>query len=336
MKPFRVFLLLTLLLFAAAGTGHAEEKDPFITFGLRAGYYQPSLRTFNRVIGDPSLSIIQDPNFLLPRNPGTSNAPAFLADCSRFPSCVSRSIATPGIGGDTVYGADVSFRLNSEFSIVISVELFQSMVTSSDTASLLIRQDLPVLRPPREARYNLQINEYFISWRYHLYNQPRHRTLYFDLGLLGLAEADLTMDALMKVLQTDQVQLPNGGFTSVSSTEASGFGFVIHFGIGGEYYLTKWLSVGINGQYVLRSIPTLEVRRVFTAGFPVTPDQPPEALLQTPVAIPTPQNAPQPGDYVTYSPIVNENANREVPTDPKKLPIELDGFDVTALLRFHF
>ncbi|HET6370335.1 MAG TPA: hypothetical protein VFG95_04020, partial [Nitrospiria bacterium] len=138
MKPFWVFLLLTLL-FATVGTGyaeeHAEEKDPFISFGLRAGYYKPSLRTFNKVIADPSLSILQDPNFLLPRNPGTSNAPAFLADCTILPNCVSRSIASPGINGDAVYGADISFRLNSEFSIVISVELFQSDVTASDTAS---------------------------------------------------------------------------------------------------------------------------------------------------------------------------------------------------------
>jgi hypothetical protein len=337
MKPFRVFLLLTLL-FTTVGPGYAEETDPFISFGLRAGYYKPSLRTFNRVIADPSLSILQDPNFLLPRNPGTNNAPAFLADCSILPpsNCVSRSIASPGINGDSDYGADISLRLNSEFSIVISVELFQSFVTASDTASLLIRQDLPVLRPPREARYNLQINQYFISWRYHMYNRPRDRTLYFDLGLLGLAEADLTMDALMKVLETDRVKLPNGGFTSVSSTEATGFGFVIHFGIGGEYYLTNWLSVGVNAQYVLGNIPKLEVRRVFTAGFPDTPDQPPEALLLTPVAIPTPQNAPNVGDYVTYAPVVNENANREVPTLSKNLPIELDGFDVTALIRFHF
>ncbi|HET6369674.1 MAG TPA: hypothetical protein VFG95_00660, partial [Nitrospiria bacterium] len=67
-----------------------------------------------------------------------------------------------------------------------------------------------------------------------------------------------------------------------------------------------------------------------------TPDQPPEALLLSPAGIPTTQNAPNVGDYVTYAPVVNENANREVPTLTKRLPIELDGFDVTALIRFHF
>jgi hypothetical protein len=336
MKRCRGLLLALIVLLGIAGKGLAQEKkeeDPLISFGIRAGYYKPSLRTLNRVIANPSLSILQDPNFLLPRNP------EFLADCSiivGFP-CTPRSISTPAIGGNALYGADIGYRINSQFSLVLTLEFYSSKSIATDTAHLLIRQDQPFLDPAREARYNLDIAEYILSWRYHLYNEPRRKTLYFDLGFFGLAQADLTMDALMKVLPEKGVTLPNGGFTSVSSTEATGLGFVIRFGIGGEYFLTRWLSIGMNAEYLIGKIPKLEVRRAFTAGFPETPNQPPEALLLTPVALPTPQPPPNVGDYVVYGPVGNTSAVREVSLGPgSRLPIELDGFDITGQVRIHF
>lgn len=332
MRYIPVFLLFLGFVLSGVEKGYAQEEDPTFSIGLRAGYYKPSLRTFNRVIGDKFLSILQDPTFLLPRNP------EFLADCTiTLGECAFRSIPTPGVGGNATYGVDLTYRISEKFSVIASLQVYQASTVARDKVTLLIRQDQRLRDVPREARYNLEINEYFLSGRYHFLNEPRKRTLYFDVGLLGIAEATLTMDALMKVLSTEEIQVPNGGFTSVSSTEASGLGFVIRFGIGGEYYLTRWFSVGIQAEYILGDIPRLQIARVFTAGFQEVQEQPPEALIQTPVQLPTPQNPPEVGEYVQYGPIENFSANREVVfTSPQNLPIELDGLGISALFRIHF
>ena len=331
MFRFRIALLLWFSVGLAVGRAYAEDEDPVVSVGLRAGLYRPSLRTFNRVTSDRTISIIQDPNFLLPRNP-------------QFPAN-ERTINTPSMGWDADYGADIAFRLNKEFSIVLSTETWSTFVVAQDTVPFLIRQDEPYLFVPRSARFNLQINQYFVSWRYHFFNQPRKKNFYFDLGLLGLAQANLTMDALMNVVSPI---VPNGGFASISSTEATGYGFVFHTGIGGEYFLTRWLSVGLQAQYVLGNIDKLKITRVFESGFagnPAVPSPPgvfpqpfppPEAQLQAPNVFPTPQPSPLVGQVIGYAPVTVQNSNREVWPIPQNLPIELDGYDITFLFRIHF
>ncbi|MFI5304515.1 MAG: hypothetical protein ACHQYP_06930 [Nitrospiria bacterium] len=285
--------------------------------GLLVGIYHPSLNTLNHILSDNGVGILQDPNYLLPGNPA-------------FPASI-RNIITPNIYGLAQYGVEAQLEINPKFSFTFTFTSWQGESRAEDSVTIFTRSNLAPSIVPRDARYNLQINQFWWGLRYHFYNDPGHKKFYINLGILGVSGAYLTMDSLERVITNN-----NLSFDSVSVTEASGYGFTTRFGAGGEYYVKKWLSMGANVNYVIGKIDTLNVNRFFASGFGQPAPAPPDSLPPTNIPIPQPVADPAPGDTITYAPVTTVGAADVIQAAPQNLSLDLDGLEVTFYFQLHF
>ncbi len=290
---------------------------PF-SVGLAAGFYQPSLKTFNSVINNRNQAIMEDPNFLLPGNPN------FRLE--------RRNVPAGEIGGAPWLGMEANWQINRPFAVRLTGGVWRGERLVTDSIPTFLRSNLPEILAPRSARYNLILNQIFLEWRYFFLDDPATGRVSLDLGILGLAVGQLTMDSLVKVVHE---QAPEGGFASISSTEANGVGYTSRYGITGEYFLGNKFSLSLSAHYVIGQINQLQVRRHFPAGFPQIPI--PEPLsLQVGTPIPVTFPIPREGETVSTAPAQTSPRGLEQVGRQEDLTLELDGLEVTAFLRFHF
>jgi hypothetical protein len=170
---------------------------------------------------------------------------------------------------------------------------------------------------------------------------PERGRLFVNVGLAGVSLADLTLDTLFKINTPDQ------SFASSSSIEARGFSYTTRLGLGGEYFLTSWLSVGFNVNYVIGTVSKLKVERNFRQNFSDIPVPPAEAVQ--PPGVPVPEQ----GETVQYATVESVNitdfCDPPAPTGAnvaqfgtcapgagRTLELELNGLQIGAALRFYF
>ncbi len=290
-----------------------KDLEKRLSVGLTTAYYRPSLEGFNRIIGNPSQVIVQDPNHLLPSNPN------FLSE--------TRNLKMEGIKGSTSFGVEVEWRISDRNGLVLNLSEWQSSSVRTDTVPLLLSPNDPALMVPRSARYNLTINQLFLSWRHTLIDAPSLGRLFFDLGLIGGSFTNLTIDSLMKVEQN-----PVGNtFASLGSIEARGKSFTTRAGIGGELFIRPWLSIGLNINYLWGDVVKLEVKRAFPSDFRVIPsglpgitDTPCSRLIDIQTEGETLNTLRCEGDQISQG------------TRLRRLKLRLDGYEARLALRFHF
>lgn len=284
-----------------------------LTVALTAGYYRPSLNELDRVMSDPNLIISQDPNNLIPSNPG------FLSE--------QRNLVMPEIEGAMSSGVEVEWAMRPKHALVLSLSEWQNAVVGKDTIPLLLSPTTDPVIVPRSARYNLVVNQVMLGWRYSFWERPEKGRMYLNIGLLGAAFSDLTVDTLV------QVEDPPG-FDPIAifgSMEARGTAFTTRFGLGAEYFLSPWVSIGLNAHYLFGTVTKLTVERGFPADFP-----------DIPTGLPGINPSPcfRQVDQITEGEVAEVAVcERDVPvqnTGLSRLKLRLDGFDVQMALRFHF
>jgi hypothetical protein len=325
------WISIGMVLFVFLSPRWSRAQDSGLSISYVVGVYQPSLRTFNKILGDPSLSILQDPNYLLPRN--------------RLLPVEVRDIIAPQITGNANYGLEVQWEATEKFSLVGTLSIWNGEAKASDVITTFLRQDLPPVLAPRTATYDLNISQIWLGWKYTLFQDPDKGRFFVNIGLVGISIANLMMDSVIKV------NSPQLNFASVSSTEAQGIAFTSRLGIGGEYFITPWFSFGVNTNYVIGSSSRVKVKRHFKSSFFDIPAPPPETqdLANVP---PVPQN----GDTLTYATVRTQNitdicdppardeqgnvlpntCSRSPQAAGHPLELELNGFQVSASLRFYF
>lgn len=308
-------------------------QESRLSIAYTTGVYQPSLKSLNKILGDPHLAILQDPNYLLPRN--------------RLLPAEIRNIVAPEITGKTNYGAEIQWEATDKFSLVATLSLWQGESTAEDVITTFLRQDLPPVSAPRTAAYNLSVTQIWLGWKYSLYQDPDYGRFFINVGLIGISIANLMIDSVVRV------NSPNLNFASVSSTEAEGIAFTSRIGIGGEYFITSWLSFGVNANYVIGSSAKVKVKKHFRSSFFDIPPPPPETTNLQNVP-PVPEN----GETLRWARIETQNISDfcDPPAttgdgniDPdtcsqhgrgnpagRPLELELNGFQVTGMLRFYF
>ena len=323
-------LIVFILLVLVPSLSFAQESR--LSVAYVTGVYNPSLKTLNKVLGDPHLAILQDPNYLLPRN--------------RLLPAEVRNIVVPPIAGKTNHGLEVQWEATDQLSLVATLSLWQGESIGEDVLTTFLRQDLPPVAAPRSARYDLTVKQIWLGWKYNFFRDPDRGRLFINVGLIGVSIADMTMDSLLRV------NSPGLNFASVSSTEAQATAFTSRIGLGGEYFITSWFSFGVNANYVLGSSSHMKVTRHFRSSFSDIPPPPPETtdLQNIP---PTPQN----GETLTWAEVQSQNIT-DICNPGARLPdgnpnpntcaagpgksagnplkFELNGFQVTAALRFYF
>jgi hypothetical protein len=269
----------------------------------------------NHILQDTSVTILQDPNFLLPRN-------------QNFPF-EQRNLAVEEIDGGLTYGIDTFYNTGGAHSFGLSFSSWRGETLGNDTVSLFLRSNRDPITVPRSARYNLILDQIFLEWRYHLYRNPEGKGLYFNVGLVGITLAYFTMDSLVTVVD------PDLSFASVSSDESSGWGYTTRFGVGGDLPITSWLSFGGRANYVLGNIRQMKVTRHFEAGFPQFPVPDP---LQIRPGVPLPQLffTPRDGRTVSYATVTTTGDIQETAGPERELTLELSGWEGLIDLTVHF
>lgn len=301
-----------IVLIFCCGQVYGEESRWSI--GYIMGYYKPSLKTLRRVINDSSLAIEQDPNFLLPGS---------IKDVNRS----DRNITVSNIKEKFNYGIEAQYRIKERHSLTFTISIWEGRGKSEDLYDLPILTLDDTVLAPRSAAYNITINQFWIGWRYNLFDNKEHSTLFTNIEFLGVSLSHLTMDSLIKVVA------PEFGlsFASVSSTEARGLAYTSRIGMGGEYFLRKWLSFGIKLNYVIGKTLKVKIDRYFPPNFPPVVDVP--ALAGD--SQPTPPPPPEEGDALTFGIDTSSNVERTVRV-PIELPLELNGVEASITIRFHF
>lgn len=283
----------------------APSPTPW-SFALTVGYYQPRLGTLNRILQDTSLTMLQDPNFLLPRNQDFSFE--------------QRNLAVDGIKGGLTYGVDTFYNTGGPHSFGLSFSSWRGETFAQDTISLFLRSNRDPIDAPRSARYNLILDQIFLEWRYHLFRTPEGKGLYLNAGLVGITLAFFTMDSLVNVVD------PDLSFASVSSDESFGWGYTTRFGVGGDYPLTSWLSIGGRANYVLGNIRQMTVTRHFLAGFPNFPAENP-LTVRPGVPLPRLFFPPREGRTVSYASVTTTGDLQEEAGAEREVTLELSGWE---------
>lgn len=289
-----------------------------LSFGFVVGYYQPELSTIDSVINDRNQSILQDPNYLLPTNPN------FRVE--------NKNIIAGEMGGAPWVGLETQWDISPSFALRLTGGVWRGERLVGDSIATFLRSNLPEIQAPRSARYNLTLDQFFLDWRYFFINDPKKGRISLDLGIVGMTVGYMTMDSVVKVVHP---AAPNGGFASVSSTEARGIAYTSRYGLTGEYLLGKKLALALSAHYILGRINDLKVTRLFPAGFPQLPI--PEPLsIRAGIPLPIVPRNPQVGENVSTANSVTDNQGLEDTGRAKDLILELDGLEVSGYLRFYF
>lgn len=310
-----------LITFGMTGTADLKTFYPQwhrlgkqLTVGLTTGYYHPSLKELNDILRDPKTVIVQDPNHLLPTNP------EFRSE--------ARNIQMEGIKGGTSLGIEMEWEISKHNALVLSLSEWRGSTVRTDVVPLLLSPGEPAIMVPRSARYNLTINQLFLSWRYSLINNATKGRLFFDLGLIGGSFANLTADALIKV-EDNPVGDP---FASLGSFEARGRSFTARIGLGGAIFIRPWLSLGLNANYVWGTVTQLKISRDFPSSFGLIPEGLP--------GVSNNDCLPRLGDRPGGEPLTSRRCENDVATNPddppKVLKLKLNGIEGRLALRFHF
>ncbi len=305
----------------AADKDGKKDKPRRFSVGLTAGNYAPDLRQLNHALATPGLAILQDPNFLIPQN---QDLPVGVRD-----------VAAPALASQVNYGAEAQWVLTRRLSILVMALNWQGRSTISDTITMQLRSNLPSVQVPRTARYNFNLNQIWLGWRFNLFNEPKLGRLFINVGLAGLSVADFTIDALLKVNQPDQPRIRD--FASISSTEFHGTSFSSRYGGGGEVFIGQNISLGFNFNYTFGEIQSFRVRRYFPSGFSELPPLPPETIAGLPDnVLPNIPALPLEGDVLSTAQVTVTRDNTEIVGESTPVSIDLDGWEFAFTLRIYY
>jgi len=304
----------------AQAEGGDEDERARWSIGLLAGTYSPDTRKLDSILSTSGTVLLQDPNFLIPRNQDLSAR--------------QRDISVEGLAGDLSYGLEAQWQLLDRVSVVFMVLNWQGRVTQQDVITMSLRSNLPPVDVPRTARYNLNVSQLWLGWRYSLFESPGNGRLYANFGVAGLATADMTMDALLKVNEAETLGV---NFASISSTEVRGKAYTSRYGLGGEYYLGDHVSVGFHANRVFGEVNEFDVARYFPSGFSEFPPLPPNSTNSLPDnVLPSNHAQPVPGEPLQYATIDEPREAVELVRNPRNLLLDLDGWDMGFFLRVYY
>lgn len=324
MRPALTICLLTItsILLVLLSNSVLYAKEGSVTFAVEGGYYRPSLKTLSTIFSEKRFAIRDDPNFLLPGNVVPDTSEQF-----------ARNLETGELTGDITYGIVVEWHAFKRHSLLLSLSIWEDALIKSDMYPLPLIDFLNPFLAPRSVKYNLEINQLWLGWKYewlHLDKEKKKKArLFTNIELFGVSMVYLTMDSLLKVNAPDFGQ----HFGSISSTEAFGIGYTSRFTLGGEFFLAKWVSLSVRGGYIIGQVAKLKVKRYFPPSFPPTIEFliPPDSRGGNV----EPPELPVKGDTLLWGADASTNIRRDL-ASARNLTIELDGLDLSMAIRFHF
>ncbi len=282
------------------------------SLSVAGGYYIPALYELNYVLRYPEVE-------LGPRN--TEAKPV------SYPVIYQGSSPRmPEMEPDAPkFGLQVQADINPRYAVVFGGSIASFDSKSRDVRNFFVGFNIPSVR---ETRFALSLNQFWLGGkRYWVFeDKPEGRDkvsgtgasgdegsgqvkpaprVYAEMGILAITRAYLTTDVWLHVYAPDE----GFDFYKVTETGISGSGYATYIGIGGEYYLTKRVSAGIDVDYTIGGIGDMRFVHYFTVD-PLEMD-----IIRN-------------GDEVLYTDLRRGTV--------KPLFIDLEGWDLKGQLRFYF
>lgn len=276
------------------------------------GYYLPRLDELNYVLKNRDVE-------LGPRNTEARPVSYPVIYQGNSPAMPEMQPTAPKVG--LQFQADI----NPRFAIVFggSVANFDSI--SRDERHFFVGFFIPATR---ETRFSLLLNQFWLGgkryWIFETKSEGRDikaeegksgeeisklkkpdPRIYVGMGILAITRAYLTTDVWMHVYAPDE----GFDFYKVTETGISGNGYATYLNVGGEYYLTRKFSLGLDIDYIIGRVGDMKYVHYFTVD-------------------PLEEDIINKGDKVLYS---DFKKGRIFP-----FFIDLDGWDFKGHLRFYF
>lgn len=218
--------------------------------------------------------------------------------------------------------ADITPNLGIEFGSSIAV--FES--SKRDVREFFVGFIIP---SDRETRVSLVLNQFWFGikryWAFKEKSEDRSKKqetppaspgakgggdkpssrFYTEIGILAVTRASLTTDVWMHVYAPEE----GFDFYKITETESTGNGFATFMGAGGEYFVYRWLSLGMDISYVVGGVSKLKFTNYFTVD-------------------PLEKDIIKKGDVVLSADYLKGGIT--------PLYIDLEGWDVKGQVRFYF
>ena len=240
---FSLFFILSLIFFVApVNDAAAEEENEFKwSFGPTFGVHFPSLEILNEgefkspiltgvspLYDDPEEEGV-DTNFII-RNP------------------------LPRLGIGFTYGFEFQWYISEKHTFLVGGTSWEKMSEATTQVIFpfqgLLREDTISQR-----RGKLSYTQVYLGWNYNFLSKPRKYRLYTKFSLHEVFDVDYKEDLVFTF--TDEFGETFKRIIIIES-EASG-AFMTHFGLGGEFFLLKWLSIGLESGFFVGSIVNLKL-----------------------------------------------------------------------------
>lgn len=231
-----------------------------------------------------------------------------LTQIGPFPPRVGGS---PPIEGGPLFGIEVEWRVRRSFSLVALTSFWEGESSAHESSEMRF-QDFGIVPFRADRTTRVSFNEYALRGRYYLVDEPQRFRLYLELGFFNQVKVTYREDFSYVFEANGQQFLRN-----VLSRASSRGGYLVTWGIGGDYYITRWAAINMTANYRLGNAVPLyykSYRHTF-----LEEDAIEEALGIT--------RLPDDGDPVSY---VDRNSRAQF------LEMELSGWQAAVGIRIFF
>ncbi|GEM_PF-4578375 len=152
---------------------------------------------------------------------------------------------SPAITGGPVFGVEVEWRVRPRFSLAALASFWEGESTAIESGEVSF-QDFGVTPFKAKRTTRVSFNEYALKGRYHILEEPKRYRIYVELGFYDQVNVTYTEDFNYTFESNGQQFLRN-----ILAHAKSRGGYLITGGIGGDYYLSRWLAVNLSANYRL-------------------------------------------------------------------------------------
>lgn len=285
------------------------------------GYYLPRLDELNYVLKHDKVE-------LGPRNLEARPSPYPVIYQGLSPEMAKMRPKSPKVG------LQLQADINPRYAIVFGGSMAVLDSTQRDVRPFFVGFSIPATR---EIRFSLSLNQFWLGvkrhWIWGKKSEERNKQsegrsqkedgipsplagegegggapatrFYAEMGILAITRAYLTTDVWL------HVYAPNEGFDfyKVTETGITGSGYATYMGVGGEYFIKEWLSIGLDIDYTVGRVGDLRYSHYFTVD-------------------PLEKDIIKRGDMVLYT---DFRKGRFVP-----LFLDLEGWDFKGQIRYYF
>lgn len=194
------------------------------------GLFSPSLKAFNR--GE----------FLSPFE-GTADLVDPFGNNNNVTVPYALRAPMPQFDPGHIGGLEFQWLINDKHSLLIGAANWDDTVSSSTGGVFPIQGAFQSVIAQRSG--DLSFSEFYFGWRYNAIHVPKKHNYYFTLSLHDIFNVSYREQFSLLFLSG-----PPSSFrrSVVINTDATGL-LLLHAGGGGEWFMTDWFSLGVEGGY---------------------------------------------------------------------------------------